>query len=204
MAATETAELLWDKVPVPETTTTVYQALLQRRMAWKYEDRDVPRDALERMLSTSVWAPNHKHTEPWRFFISTKDSAHRQKIAEFARAGIIARNSEDTNLAERQRQWVLSQPLIVFAYSVPGIHDDMTRENYASVVCALHNVSLAGVAEGLAVTWETGGIAKLPGLTEAVGGESDWQLVAMATVGYPDEESPSSRTPVSEFVTWAE
>ena len=39
-------------------------------------------------------------------------------------------------------------------------------------------------------------------LAEAVGGDDDWQLVAMATVGWPDEESPSRRTPVSEFVTW--
>ena len=90
------------------------------------------------------------------------------------------------------------------AQSVPADRDDITQENYAAVACALHNVSLAGVAEGLAVTWETGGIAKLPGLTEAVGGDPGWALVAMATVGYPDEESPSSRTPVSEFVTWAE
>jgi len=182
----------------------VYEALHRRRMAWKFEDRDVPRDAVERMLATSVWAPNHKHTEPWRFFVSTKDSAHRQRIADFAEKGIIARNSDDTRMAKAQRDWTLKQPLMIFAYSAPADRDDITQENYAAVVCALHNVSLAGVAEGLAVTWETGGIAKLPGLTEAVGGDPEWALVAMATVGYPDEESPSSRTPVSAFVTWAE
>ena len=200
----EIAKQIWTEVPVPQTTTTVYEALHQRRMAWTFEDREIPRDALDRMLATSVWAPNHKQTEPWRFFVSTKDSAHRQKVADFAQKAVIARNSEDTNLAQRQHDWVLNQPLMIFAYSVPGISDEMTRENYASVVCALHNVGLAGVAEGLAVTWETGGVAKLQGLAEAVGGEAEWQLVAMATVGFPNEESPSSRTPISAFVTWSE
>ena len=201
MAAVE--EQKWTDVTVPKTTTTVYEALHNRRMAWKFDDREVPRDAVERMLATSVWAPNHKHTEPWRFFVSTKDSAHRQSLADFAQKGIIARNSEDTTMAERQRDWTLNQPLMIFAYSVPADRADITQENYAAVVCALHNVSLAGVAEGLAVTWETGGIAKLPGLTEAVGADPAWALVAMATVGYADEESASSRTPASEFVTWA-
>jgi nitroreductase len=200
----EIEEQKWTEIAIPQTTTTVYEALHRRRMAWKFEDRDVPRDAVERMLATSVWAPNHKHTEPWRFFVSTKDSAHRQRIADFAEKGIIARNSDDTRMAKAQRDWTLKQPLMIFAYSAPADRDDITQENYAAVVCALHNVSLAGVAEGLAVTWETGGIAKLPGLTEAVGGDPEWALVAMATVGYPDEESPSSRTPVSAFVTWAE
>ena len=200
----EIEEQKWTDVSVPQTTTTVYQALYNRRMAWKFEDREVPRDAVERMLATSVWAPNHKHTQPWRFFVSTKDSAHRQKIADFAEKGIIARNAEDTTMAMRQRQWTLDQPLMIFAYSVPADREDLTQENYAAVVCALHNVNLAGVAEGLAVTWETGGIAKLPGLTEAVGGDPEWALVAMATVGYPDEESPATRTPVSAFVTWAD
>ena len=200
----EIEEQKWTEIAIPQTTTTVYEALHRRRMAWKFEDRDVPRDAVERMLATSVWAPNHKHTEPWRFFVSTKDSAHRQRIADFAEKGIIARNSDDTRMAKAQRDWTLKQPLMIFAYSAPADRDDITQENYAAVVCALHNVSPAGVAEGLAVTWETGGIAKLPGLTEAVGGDPEWALVAMATVGYPDEDSPSSRTPVSAFVTWAE
>jgi nitroreductase len=200
----EIEEQKWTEIAIPQTTTTVYEALHRRRMAWKFEDRDVPRDAVERMLATSVWAPNHKHTEPWRFFVSTKDSAHRQRIADFAEKGIIARNSDDTRMAKAQKDWTLKQPLMIFAYSAPADRDDITQENYAAVVCALHNVSLAGVAEGLAVTWETGGIAKLPGLTEAVGGDPEWALVAMATVGYPDEDSPSSRTPVSAFVTWAE
>ena len=36
------------------------------------------------------------------------------------------------------------------------------EENYASVCIASHNISLAGAAEGLAVTWETGGVMRHP------------------------------------------
>lgn len=197
------SKVVWTDVPVPQTKTTVYEALHRRRMAWKWQDKPVPREAVERMLNTAVWAPNHKHTEPWRFFVMTKGSPLRNKVADFAKSAVLKQNAEDTNRAERMRAWVLNQPLLIFAYSVPGIHEEMTRENYAATVCAMHNVNLAGVAEGLAVTWETGGVAKLPGLAEAVGAEPDWQLVCMATVGYGDEESKSERTPVNNFVTWS-
>ena len=198
----DTVEQLWSEMTVPKTTTTIYEALYGRRSIWTFEDKPIPRDAVERMLATSVWAPNHKHTEPWRFFVSTKGSAHRTTLAKWAHEAILLRDATATTMAMRQEEWVQAQPLMIFAYAVPGIDEAITRENYAAVVCALHNVSLAGVAEGLAVTWETGGIAKLAGLAEAVGGDNDWQLVAMASVGFPDEVSPSSRTPVSEFVSW--
>jgi nitroreductase len=198
----DVAEQLWSEITVPKSETSVYEALHGRRSVWKFEDKPIPHDAVERMLATSVWAPNHKHTEPWRFFVSTKGSDHRKALAKWANDAWVLRDSTATLMASRQEEWVLEQPLMILAYAVPGIDEAMTRENYASVVCALHNVGLAGVAEGLAVTWETGGVAKLAGLAEAVGGDNDWQLVAVATVGWPDEESPSSRTPVSEFVTW--
>jgi nitroreductase len=193
----------WKDVPVPSTPVSVYEALHHRRMAWKWQDKAVPRQALERMLDTTVWAPNHRQTEPWRFFVIPHDSAHRQRLADFAHDATIARDGEGPK-AGRMRQWVLDQPELVFAYSVPGGFEEMTRENYAATVCALHNVGLAGVAEGIAVTWETGGVAKLPGLAEAVGADPEWQLVAMASVGYSDEESHSSRTPASEFVHWSD
>ena len=195
----EDNQQLWSEVAIPKTATTVYDALYKRRSVWK----PIPREAIDRMMATSVWAPNHKHTEPWRFVISTQESAHRKALSEWAHKAILVRNAEDGAMATRQAAWVLDQPLMVFAYSVPGIHDEMTKENYAATVCALHNVGLAGVAEGLAVTWETGGIVKLPGLMEASGGEADWQLVAMASVGFPDEVSPATRAPASDFVTWA-
>jgi len=199
----EVSEQLWSDVAVPKTETTVYDALYKRRSVWKFEDKPIPHDALDRMMETSVWAPNHKHTQPWRFFVSPKDSEHRKTLAAWAHKAILLRNAEDVAMGARQEAWVLDQPLMIFAYSVPGVDEAMTRENYASVVCALHNIGLAGVAEGLAVTWETGGVAKLAGLAEAVGGANDWQLVAVSTVGYPDEVSPATRTPVSEFVTCA-
>ena len=186
---------------VPETAVSVYEALYRRRMAWEFEDRQVPRDVLSRMLETAVWAPNHRLTEPWRFFILERGSAAHANMAEMAHDFALQR-SGNAQRAEATRDSLLKTPVIIYMYSTPGRDDEGTRENYASVCCAAHNIALAGVAEGLAVTWETGGPTRHPDLARTLGAEDDWALATMLSIGYPAEDPPSLRTPVSSFVTW--
>jgi hypothetical protein len=64
---------------IPSTEVSIYRALYTRRMAWKFKDEPVPREAIERMLDVAVWAPNHRLTEPWRFFVLEKGSAARRR-----------------------------------------------------------------------------------------------------------------------------
>lgn len=194
------AKQLWRDVPVPKTPVTVYEALHHRRMAWKFQDRPVPHEALERMLATAVWAPNHRLTEPWRFVVLEKDTPLRRRVADLAHQGVL---EADPRRATAYRAKITDPPVLIYAYSVRGPNEEATRENYAAVVCALHNVGLAGVAEGIAVTWETGGVTRVPGLGDALGAAADWDMVAMASAGYPDEPSNSARTPATHFVRWA-
>ena len=186
---------------VPETTVSVYEALYRRRMAWDFEDQPVPRDALARMLETAIWAPNHRLTEPWRFFILEKGSAAAGKVAGLAYDFALQRSGNERR-AEATRDSLLKTPVLIYAYSTPGRDEEGTKENYASVCCAAQNMALAGVAEGLAVTWETGGPTRHPDLAETLGAEDDWTLATMLSIGYPAESPASERTPVDTFVRW--
>ena len=186
---------------VPETSVSVYEALYRRRMAWDFEDQPVPRDALARMLETAIWAPNHRLTEPWRFFILEKGSAAAEKVAGLAYEFALQRSGNERR-AEATRDSLLKTPVLIYAYSTPGRDEEGTKENYASVCCAAQNMALAGVAEGLAVTWETGGPTRHPDLAETLGAEDDWTLATMLSVGYPAESPASERTPVDTFVRW--
>ena len=186
---------------IPSTSVSVYQALYGRRMAWKFKDESVPREAIERMLDVAVWAPNHRLTEPWRFFVLEKESPVRRKVAELAYDFVL----EHTNLPGRAlaaRHKVLEPPIVIYVYCAPGPSEEATRENYAAVCCAAQNISLAGVAEGLAVTWETGGPTRHPDLMATLGAEPDWTLVTMLNIGVPAENLTSRRTPVSNFIRW--
>lgn len=197
------AKLAADQITVPGTDVSVYQALYQRRMAWQFKDEAVPKAAVERMLEAAVWAPNHRLTEPWRFFVVDVASPLRQTLGEQAYEVSMERRG-DTNRADATRKSILDAPVLIYVYCVPGPNDETTQENYASVCCAAHNISLAGVAEGLAVTWETGGATRHPKLKETLGAEEDWTLVTMLSVGVPAESPASFRTPVTNFVHWRE
>jgi len=141
---------------IPDTKVTVYEALYRRRMSWDFQDRPVAKEVVERMLSTAVWAPNHRLTEPWRFFVVNKDSGIRNILGDMAFEASMDRNN-NPDRAEKTRQAQLDPPILIYVYTVPGTNESATTENYASVCCAVQNISLTGVAEGLAVTWETGG-----------------------------------------------
>ena len=150
------AKLADDQVAVPATDISVYQALYQRRMAWQFKDEAVPKASVERMLEAAVWAPNHRLTEPWRFFVVDASSPLRQTLGDQAYEVSMERRG-DPNRAEATRKSILDPPVLIYVYCVPGPDDEATQENYAAVCCAAHNISLAGVADGLAVPWETGG-----------------------------------------------
>ena len=180
---------------------SVYHAIYGRRSAWKFSDKPVDKMAVERMLDAAVWAPNHRLTEPWRFFVLEQGSPERLKAADLAYEFQLQR-TEDEKRADAARQKVLEPPIAIYVYTVPGPHDETTKENYASVCIAAHNISLAGTAEGLAVTWETGGVTRHPALKGLLGADESWEIATMLLVGHPGEHPPARRSSVSGFVKW--
>ena len=200
---TKDLKLSRNGLDIPATNVSIYEALYQRRMAWRFTNAPVPKDAIERMLEAAVWAPNHRLTEPWRFFILPEGSETRRKVADLAYQFSLQRTNNSSR-ADGVRRTVLDPPVVMFVYCVPGPNEEVTQENYAAVCCAAHNISLAGVAEGLAVTWETGGPTRHPKLKETLGAAEDWLLAAMLSIGVPAETPQSRRTPVSALARWLE
>ena len=185
---------------IPDTKVTVYEALYRRRMSWDFQDRPVAKEVVERMLSTAVWAPNHRLTEPWRFLVVNKDRGIRNILGDMAFEASMDRNN-NPDRAEKTRQAQLDPPILIYVYTVPGTKESATTENYASVCCAVQNISLTGVAEGLAVTWETGGITGHPRLSETLGADAEWSLVGLLSVGIPAGPLESRRTSAENFTT---
>ena len=201
MASEEITKVKSDTTVAPAASMNVYEAIYRRRSAWKYKENPIPRETMERMLETAVWAPNHRLTEPWRFFVIEKDTKTRETVADLAYEYAMGR-FDNPQRAENTRRAVMAPPVIIYVYSTPGQSDEATKENYASTVCAAYNVSLTGAAEGLTVTWETGGATRHPKLRETLGAEDEWDLAALLYIGEPDEDIVTQRTPAQEFVKW--
>ncbi len=195
------------QVTIPATQTSVYEAIYGRRMTKEFTGAEVSRSAVERLLDAAIWAPNHRLTNPWRFFVLGKDSPIRNEIADLAWQtaydSVANPNPEQKkSSADANKSRVLNAPAMIYAYSVPGRDEETTQENYASVCCAVHNMALAAVAEGLVLDWSTGGISKLPGLAGILGADEDWEMVGALFIGEPATTPVSRRSGTPAIVSW--
>ena len=196
-------------VKVPESSVSVYDAIFRRRNVKEFTGEPVSDETLERLFSTAVWAPNHRLTEPTRFFAIRKDSAMRHKIAETAWQttydGVVNPNpAQKQRSADASRDRVLNAPAMVYVYSLGGDNEEVTRENYATSCCAIQNMALAAVAEGLYMDWSTGGLTKLPDLAQTLGADEDWTMVGVVFIGKATEVPNTRRMAHSEVVSWLE
>jgi nitroreductase len=171
------------------TERPVQGIIANRRTIRRFEPGQIPREVLERLLSAAVQAPNHRRTQPWRFFVLDRDGPARQALANLAYEAALERaavvDDAARQRAEAKRQEVLDTPAIVLVYATPGKDEETTHENYAAVCCAVQNLMLAGQEEGLASGWSSGGLAKHPRLRELIGAEPDWQFAALLYIGHP-------------------
>jgi nitroreductase len=194
-------------VSIPATSVSVYDAIFRRRMSKEFMDDSVSDETLSRLFDAAVWAPNHRLTEPTRFFVLEKGSAVRERVAEFAaevayRKVVNPNPNQKQRSADASRSRVLDAPAAVYVYSVPGDNDEVTRENYATACCAVQNMALAAVAEGLTLDWSTGGVTQHERLSETLGAESDWAMVGALFIGKAKAVPNSRRKPSSEVVSW--
>ena len=194
-------------VSIPTTQTSVYEAIFGRRMTKEFTEAEVPHEVLERLLDAAIWAPNHRLTEPWRFFVLEKDSPARERVAELAWQ-ITYENVANPNPAQKQnsadasRSRVLNAPAMMYAYSTPGRDEETTQENYASVCCAVHNMALAAVAEGLVLDWSTGSVTKHPKLAQELGAGEEWAMVGALFIGEPATTPTSRRSAAPNIASW--
>ncbi len=193
----------------PESSVSVYEAIFRRRNVKEFTGEPVSDETLERLFSTAVWAPNHRLTEPTRFFAIRKDSVTRKKIAEVAWRttydGVVNPNpAQKQRSADASRDRVLNAPAMVYVYSLTGDNEEVTRENYATSCCAVQNMALAAVAEGLYMDWSTGGLTKLPDLARTLGADEDWMMVGVVFLGKSDAVPNTQRMAHSEVVEWLE
>ena len=198
---TQSQRLRSGNVQPPASTMSVYEAIHSRRMNNEFTDDVPPRESMERMIDAAIWAPNHRLTNPWRFFVLEKGGVKRAEVAQLAYDNIFERSGNHAN-ANGSRQRVLDAPALIYVYSVPGDREDLTQENYAAACCAVQNLLLAAVAEGLAGDWSTGNTTRHPRLAETLGAEADWTMVGALFIGQPSRPSASVRAAPAEVAVW--
>ena len=132
--------------------------LLQRRRSIKrFTDRPVTRAEIETLLDAAVLAPNHRLTEPWRYYVLGPDAREAYGLALGVRK---ARKIEDPEASRTMRDRVAAEhralPCMIAIALVKSDNPEIAEEDYASAMMGVQNLTLAAVELGLGTAIRTG------------------------------------------------
>jgi nitroreductase len=174
------------------------ERLKRRRTINDFKQREVPRELLLDAIDVARWAPNHRLTEPWHFYLLGEQTVDAviDLIVELKTAG----KGEATRAAVMKR---LDGVPAWFAVTCKRSDDPVReREDYAACCCAIQNMMLYLWQAGIGVKWTTGAVVRderLFGILKLR--PSDEFLVGLFYCGYPEVIPEQRRRPVVEIVT---
>jgi nitroreductase len=182
----------------------VFEAIAARRSIKRFTDREVTRAELERLLEPATLGPNHRLTEPWRFYVLGPEARGAYGAALGARK---ASKVEDPDAAALVRDKVVREheavPAMIAVAMVQDENPEIREEDYAAVFMGIENLSLAAVALGLGTHLKTGAVMDDPAARAAVGVQDGERIVALVRVGEPAgmPEAPP-RLPAADRSVW--
>ncbi|MFA7295637.1 MAG: nitroreductase [Dehalococcoidia bacterium] len=166
----------------------LYEAIRGRRDLEASAPEAPSREVIERLLDAATWAPNHRHTEPWRFHVLA--GTGRDAIAD-AIAAWAAANAMPEGIGTSARSKLLRAPVALFVTQIAADTAEREREDYAACWCALQNLLLAAHAEGLAAHLSTGGILTYEATRTHLGLAPGEQVVSLVNIGLPRADAPA-------------
>jgi nitroreductase len=179
-------------------------AIQTRRSIRRFTDRPVTREEIAAVLDAAVLAPNHRLTNPWRFYVLGPEAREAYGRALGERK---ARKIADPEKARETRDAVAAEHRALPAMiAVAVVHSDdaETRdEDFAAAMMGVQNIALAAVELGLGTHIKTGAVMGDPAARAAVGLPDDQRIVAVVNHGEPAEAPPAKgRRAAPELTTW--
>jgi nitroreductase len=183
---------------------TLFDAIRARRSIKEFAARAIPREQIEALLDAAVHAPNHRLTEPWRFYVLGPESRRAYGAALGARK---AKKVDDPAAAAEVTRKVQEKhaalPAMLAVSVVVAADPEIREEDYAATWMAIENLSLAAAAMGLGTHLKTGAVMNDPAARAAVGVSEGERIVATLELGEPAATpAPRARKPASSLTTW--
>lgn len=176
--------------PSPVSPEQVAELIRGRRSIVRFEPQLPAADIVRAAIDAARWAPNHRLTNPWRFYVlgpQTRDvviTLNTQRVADTRGA--------DAAAAKDERWRAVPGWLVVTYRKAEDVLVD--RENYAATACAIQNMMLYLHAAGVASKWTTGAVTRLPGFYAACAIDSEQEnCVGLIWYGYAGNATQRSR-----------
>tara|TARA_B100001250_G_scaffold325517_1_gene289325 strand:+ start:121 stop:672 length:552 start_codon:yes stop_codon:yes gene_type:complete len=170
----------------------IMQAIKERRTIHSFSKTRVPKEIIERSIDAANQAPCHRMTFPWRFTSIGRNK--RELILELQLKIKFGDKPIDQKNIDRTRAKVLNPSHLLIASQVSKNNQVQAREDYAACACAIQNLSLSLVANGVGSKWSTGEITtdmRTYEIAEII--PSEEEIIGFIWIGYGDIPTPINR-----------
>jgi coenzyme F420-0:L-glutamate ligase/coenzyme F420-1:gamma-L-glutamate ligase len=198
----------WGALDALESSKPLIDALLGRRSVRRYLDREVPEEAIERVLEAARWAPSPHGRQPWRFAVLRREETKTrlaEAMGEEWRAN-LEMDGQSAEVVEKRlqgsRKRLLDAPVLVLLclYSEDlDVYPDAVRQQSESMMAvqslgaAAQNALLAAYSLGLDAGWVCAPLFCPEKVTEALGLDPRLIPHALLTLGYAEGDPPKRR-----------
>lgn len=185
----------------------IHEAIRTRRSVGKVKQDSIPQEKIEQILEAGTWAPNHKHTEPWRFFVM-RDGGRELLGNALADIALSKEGEKTAEEADASRQSALNKamraPVVIGVAVLPS--DDpkiIELEEYGAVFAAIQNMLLEAHGLDLGAVWRTGEPCFHPLMNQAFGLRDKDKMLGFIYLGIPDMDvKPGKRQDAASKTIW--
>jgi coenzyme F420-0:L-glutamate ligase / coenzyme F420-1:gamma-L-glutamate ligase len=209
----------WGALDASERAEPLVDALLGRRSVRRYLDKEVPEEAVQRVLEAARWVPSPHGRQPWRFAVVTRRETKTrlaEAMGEEWRSN-LEMDGQSAEVVEKRlegsRRRLLDAPALVLlclyledldAYPDAARQQNETTMAVQSLGAAAQNALLAAYSLGLDTSWMCAPLFCPEKVTAALGLNPKLVPHALLTLGYAEADPPKrrSRRPLDELVVY--
>jgi nitroreductase len=156
------------------------EALRSRTSVRKFQDRAVPREALETIVDCARLAPSGWNRQPWAFVMVT-DRGRLEGIAATAKYGRF----------------------IAQAQACLAIATEESETRLEDACAAVENAIIAAVSLGIGSCWVNSfRKAHSAAVESLLGIPPGWELTVLLALGYPADPERRPKKPLAELLRW--
>lgn len=188
----------------------ISEAIQTRRSVKIFKDIEpVSKEVVEQLLQAAIMAPNHHHTEPWKFFVLQGDGRLplSRVLAEWAKTRVDDPASE---AGQKRIKKISSKPLIAPTAIVVALSPEKGNdkaiyiEDVSAVSAAVQNILLEAHGLGLGAIWKSGPAYYAEPVKKYFNLTDDEEILGVIFVGESDmkKKPEPKRIPFEDKTVW--
>lgn len=177
----------------------IKELIQSRRTVHDYQaDKPVPASIIRAAIETACWAPNHRLTEPWHFYLLQRETIRR--VCELNR-GMLELTKGHEAAAKKYARWMQIPGWLVVTCARSD-DEIQQREDYAACSCAIQNLMLVLWEQGIGSKWSTGPVTREDRFHDLVWVDPEVEtIIGLVWYGYAATVPRTVRKPVRQVLT---